>query len=237
MAPGSGMRRFYKRAEAAESEAGYTVLLDGRAVHTPGRALLTLPTRPLAEAIAAEWASREDEVRPQGMALMSLACTAIDLVRPRRAEIVAELTDYGATDLVCYRAAGPAILVERQAQLWQPLLDWAAEVLQAPLSTTEGTLAVAQPDGSLEALGRAVESHDDMALSALATAVKASGSLVIALALAAGRLDPETAFEAAELDASHQIEAWGEDLEATRRRDAVKSDLEAAARFLALLQD
>jgi chaperone required for assembly of F1-ATPase len=205
-------------------------------VRTPGRAVLVVPTRALAEAIAAEWAAQEDELRPRTMALTSLACTAIDLVGPRRAEVVAELADYGATDLVCYRAAGPARLVERQVALWQPLLDWVARALEAPLQATEGALAVAQPERSLAALGRAVESHDDMALSALATAVKASGSLVIALALAAGRIDPEAAFEAAELDASHQIEAWGEDPEATRRRDAVRSDLEAAARFLALLR-
>ena len=237
MVPAGGMKRFYKAAEAAEAEAGFTVLLDGRAVRTPGRALLALPTRALAEAIAGEWAAQEDELRSQAMVLMSLACTAIDLVRPRRAEVVAELTDYGATDLVCYRAAGPAALVERQAALWQPLLDWAARVLDAPLNTTESALAVAQPEGSLVALGRAVERHDDMALAALATAVKASGSLVIALALGAGRIDPGAAFEAAELDASHQIEAWGEDPEAVKRRAAVMVDLRAATRFLGLLRD
>ncbi len=230
------MKRFYKTAEAAEAEAGFTVLLDGRAVRTPGRALLALPTRALAEAIAGEWAAQEGEIQPQAMALTSLACTAIDLIRPRRAEVVAELTDYGATDLLCYRAAAPAALAERQAAHWQPLLDWAAQALEAPLSTTEGALAVAQPEGSLAALGRAVEGHDDMALAALATAVKASGSLVIALALGAGRLDPAAAFEAAELDASHQIEAWGEDPEAARRRATVMNDLRAARRFLDLLR-
>jgi chaperone required for assembly of F1-ATPase len=229
------MKRFYKEARAAEAEEGFTVTLDGRAVRTPGRALLALPTRALAEAVAGEWAAQGDELRPGAMALTSLACTAIDLVRPRRAEVVAELADYGATDLVCYRASRPADLAERQTALWQPLLDWVAQELDAPLNTTEGALAVAQPADALAALGRAVEGHEDMALAALATAVKASGSLVIALALSAGRIDPEAAFEAAELDASHQIEAWGEDPEATRHRAGVKSDLHAAARFLALL--
>lgn len=229
------MKRFYKMAEAAEAEAGFTVLLDGRAVRTPGRALLVLPTRALAEAIAGEWAAQETELQPHAMTLTSLACTAIDLIRPRRAEVVAELSDYGATDLVCYRAAAPASLVARQAALWQPLLDWAAEALSAPMNTTQGALAVAQPEGSLAALRRAVESHDDMSLAALATAVKASGSLVIALALGTGRIDPEAAFEAAELDASHQIEAWGEDPEATQRRTAVKNELASARRFLDLL--
>ena len=129
------------------------------------------------------------------------------------------------------------MLVERQNALWQPLLDWAARELDAPLDTTTGTLAVAQPEDSLTALRRAVEAHDDMPLAALAAAVKSAGSLVIGLALSHGRLDPEAAFEAAELDASTQIEIWGEDPEATRRRAAVRGELDTAARFLALLRD
>ena len=58
---------------------------------------MLLPNRALAQAIAEEWACQEERVRPQDMALMSLACTAIDIVQPRRAEVVAEVADFGAT--------------------------------------------------------------------------------------------------------------------------------------------
>ena len=74
-------------------------------------------------------------------------------------------------------------------------------------------------------------------LTALASAVKASGSLVIGLALSHGRLDPDGAFEAAELHETYQIEAWGENAEATKRRATVRRDLETAARFLVLLRE
>ena len=235
---GSGpMKRVYKEARAEPSGDGFTITLDGRAIRTPGRAPVVLPVLALAEAVAGEWAAQEDEVRPLAMPLMGLACTAIDIVVPRRAAVVAEIADYGATDLLCYRAEHPPTLVERQAALWQPLLDWAATQFGAPLTTTASALAVAQPEDSLAALDRAVEAHDDLALAALAAAVKAAGSLVIGLALSHGRLDPEGAFEAAELHESAQIEAWGEDPEATRRRAAVLNDLRAAATFLKLLRD
>jgi chaperone required for assembly of F1-ATPase len=235
---GSGpMKRVYKEARAERTDAGFTVALDGRALRTPGRAPLVLPVLTLAEAVADEWAAQEDEVRPLAMPLMGLACTAIDIVGPRRAVVVAEIADYGATDLLCYRAEHPPTLVERQTALWQPLLDWAAAALDAPLNTTAGALAVAQPEDSLAALGSAVEVHDDLALAALAAAVKAAGSLVIGLALSRGRLDPEAAFEAAELHESAQIEAWGEDPEAAKRRAAVMGDLKAAETFLELLRD
>lgn len=231
------MKRFYELAAAAEMVGGFGVTLDGKAVRTPGRAPLTLPTFALAEAVAAEWAAQEETVRPQDMALMSLACTAIDLVRPRRGEVVAELADYGGTDLICYRAERPAALVARQNEVWQPLVDWAALQLDAPLATTSGLIGAPQSEAALAALARAVEAHDDWALTGLATSVKAAGSLVIGLALCHGRLDAESAFAAAELHESHQIEAWGEDPEATKRRATVHRDLEAAGRLFALLRD
>ena len=236
---GSGpMKRFYREAQAVDEAetAGCRIELDRRPVRTPGRALLRLPNRRLAEAIAAEWAAQDKVIAPQTMPLMALACTAADLVAPRRAEAVAELAGYGATDLVCYRAERPPELVRRQGELWQPLLDWTALTFDAPLAVTGGVLPQSQPAMALAALRRAVEAHDDMTLAALAAAGHAAGSLVIGLALAHGRLDAAAAFEAAELDASFQMETWGEDAEARQRRALVKVELESAERFLALLR-
>lgn len=230
------IKRFYEAAGATAAEGGYTVALDGRPIKTPGRATLLLPTRALAEAIAEEWSVQVEMVKPETMALMSLACTAIDIIAPRREDVVAELAGYGGTDLICYRVEQPSALVERQREHWQPLLDWAATALKAPLVTTSGLLVAAQPAEVLDALARAVADHDDMALAALASAVKAAGSLVIGLALSAGRIDAEAAFAAAELHETHQIETWGEDPEATRRRAGVRADLGAAERFFGLLR-
>ena len=61
-------------------------------------------------------------------------------------------------------------------------------------------------------------------LTALHALTAATGSVVIALALIEGRLDAEAAFAASELDESFQIEAWGEDSEAAKRREALAAD-------------
>lgn len=232
------MKRFYREALAADDAegAGCRIELDRRPVRTPGRALLLLPNRRLAEAIAEEWAAQDEIIAPQTMPLMALACTATDVVAPRRAATIGELAAYAETDLLCYRAEQPETLVRRQAEAWQPLLDWAALAFDAPLLVTSGILPCEQPPQALAALRRAVEAHDDMALTALAAAVRAAGSLVIGLALSQGRLDAAAAFEAAELDASYQMEIWGEDHEALHARALVKAELEAAERFLALLR-
>ena len=236
MTPDPGLRkRVYKEARAAPAEGGFEVRLDGRTLRTPAGSRLVLPAEALATAIATEWQAQSDKVNPETMPMMSIACTAIDRVAPQRAEIVTEILRFAETDLLCYQAEAPPALVQRQTEFWQPLLDWAARELDAPLRSTSGILAVDQPADSLAALRRAVEALDDLTLAALSLAVAAAGSLIIGLALLRGRLDPEGAFTAAELDASYQIELWGDDLEATRRRANCRADLEAAARFAALL--
>ncbi len=228
-------KRFYEEVGIAPVEGGFEVRLDGRPLRTPGQAPLILSGEGLAEALAEEWRAQGERIEPASMPLMSLACTAIDQVAAARAQVVEALLAYGGADLLCYRAEHPAPLVARQAETWQPLLDWAALELDAPLKVGRGIVHEAQPEAALGALRRALEALDDLSLTALDCAVRASGSLVVALALQRRRLDAEAAFEAAELDASFQIEQWGEDPEATRRRDAVRADLAAARRLFDLL--
>ena len=63
---------------------------------------------------------------------------------------------------------------------------------------------------------------------------QACGSLVLALALAQGRIGADEAFALSQLDESYQIERWGEDAEATRRRTALHDDIRDAWRFMLL---
>ena len=237
MTLGAAVKRFYSEVAIGAAVGGFEVRLDGRGVCTPQKAALIFPNHALAEAVADEWAGQGEHVRPATMPLTSLACTAIDRVAPCRAEAVGEILGYAGTDLLCYRAEQPAALVARQAAVWQPLLDWAALALDAPLTVTGGILAAHQPDEAVAALRSAVESLDDLRLAALSSATWASGSLVIGLALSRGQVSADEAFEAAELDATFQIERWGEDPEATQRRAAVRDDLIAARRLFDLLAD
>ncbi|MEE8188435.1 MAG: ATP12 family protein [Kiloniellales bacterium] len=231
-------KRFYKTVAVASAgpAAGFSVTLDGRRIKTPAKAEMILPGCGLAEAVAAEWDEQGEEVDPAAMPLTGLAWTALDLVRPGRARVIEELAAYAAHDQLCYRAEATSELAARQQELWQPLLDWAARTLAAPLKVTAGVVSVAQPAASLSALRSAVESRDDFELTALSGAASAAGSLVIGLALSARQIDAEAAFAAAQLDEGYQIEKWGDDPEALRRRGAIKNDLDAAARFLNLLK-
>lgn len=217
-------KRFWKEAKAEAVEGGFTVRLDGRPVKTPAKAALRLPTRALAEAIAAEWNAQEGAVRPAAMPLTRAANSAIDKVAPLRAEVIAELAGYGGSDLVCYRAEGPQPLIDRQAAAWDPLVDWAATHLHSPLVLTHGVMPVAQPGASLARLTGHVAGLSDFGLAGLHDLVAISGSLVLALAVIEGRLTAEQAFAASRVDSRWQAEQWGEDEEEAAaeaiRRDA-----------------
>jgi chaperone required for assembly of F1-ATPase len=235
------MKRVYARVETrplegSQENGGWGIALDGKPVRTPARRELAVPSAALAAAIAAEWDAQRDEIRPATMKLTRLAATAIDRTAAQRALVVAETANYAATDLVCYRAEHPPALAARQHAVWQPLVDWAALRYDAALAVTEGIVPAAQSPAALRAFAAVVAAHDDFRLTALHTLTAASGSLVIALALCEGRLDPEAAFAASQLDETFQIEAWGEDSEAAARRQALAADIAAAARFIALLR-
>jgi len=224
-------KRFWTDVSVDPAEGGFRVLLDGRPVRTPGKALLLLPTRAMAEATAEEWAAQEGEIQPLTMPVTRSANSAIERVTPAHAEVAAMLSAYGETDLLCYRADGPQILVERQAAGWDPLLDWAAETLQAPLLRTVGILPVAQPEDSLAKLSRIVSDTPPFHLTALHDLITLSGSLILGLATAKGRLTAATAFDLSRIDETFQIEQWGEDEEAAEFAAARRAQILHAERF------
>jgi chaperone required for assembly of F1-ATPase len=229
------MRRVYREVTTRPAEGGWGIALDGRPMRTPARHELVVPSAALAEAIAAEWDAQRDEIRPATMPLTRLAATAIDRTGAQRELVVAEVANYAGTDLVCYRADHPPALVARQQAEWQPLLDWAMLRYDAGLAVTHGILPQPQSPAALKAFAAAVAAQDDFRLTALHAMTGTCGSLVIALALMEGRLDAGAAFAASQLDETFQIEAWGEDAEAAARRRALAEDIDAASRFVRLL--
>jgi chaperone required for assembly of F1-ATPase len=232
------MKRFYREAAVGPDEGGFRVLLDGKPMRTPAKAILVVPTKPLADAIAIEWGGVPDkaEINAAHLPLTRLAATGLDRVVPRREEVIADTAKYAGSDLLCYRATAPESLVKLQHDAWQPLLDWAADRYDAPLTVAEGIGFVGQPEASLKRLRDAVAAHTDLALSALYNLTHTAGSVIIALAVAEGRLSAEGAFAAAQVDELYQIDRWGDDPLALKHREGIAKDIDAGTRFLALLE-
>ena len=228
-------KRFYKQVTAEPRNGAFAVLLDGRPVRTPKKALLQAATLPLAEALAVEWAAQETEINPARMPLTRLVNTAIDGVTGREAEVAAGIVQYAGTDLLCYRAAGPAALVERQAHAWDPVIAWAEKWIGGRFLLTEGVVHVSQPPATLEKFAVKVAGRDAFQLAALHVMTTLTGSALLALAHAEGALSADAAWAAAHIDEDYQIEKWGTDFEAVHRRAVRWRDMEAAGRLLALV--
>ena len=230
-------KRFWTEVHVAETPGGFGIRLDARTLRTPAKAELVVPTRALAEAIAAEWRAVEGEIRPEALPFTRAANVAVDRIAADPGPLVAHLAAYGETDLLCYRAEAPVGLQARQAAAWDPALAWAARDLGAPLAVTEGVAHRAQDPASLAALHAAVGAHDAFALTALSELVTLSGSLVLGLAVARGALGAPEAWAAARLDETWQEEQWGVDDEAAEMARIRENDFLRAARLLELLAD
>lgn len=227
-------RRFWTRTRTLKDGAGHGILLDERRVKTPAGVPLRLPNAPLAQAVAEEWAAQTDVIAPGTMPMTRMANTAIDKVGPGRDALVATLTEYGETDLLCYRADRPAALAARQAEGWDPLLDWAERRFGARLRVTTGVVPVDQPPAAVAALAAPLHAADAFALTALDDLVALSGSLVLGLAVADGRLAPEVAWGLSQIDETWQAEQWGVDPEARAAALNKGAAFSEAAHFLAL---
>lgn len=228
---GWAAKRFWKEATVAEGEGGFAVLLDGRAVKTPAKAPLVLPTRAMAEAVAAEWQAQGEKIDPLSMPVTRSANAALDKVRAQHAEVAALIAAYGETDLLCYRAEAPEALVARQAAGWDQWLDWAAARYGARLTVTKGVVPVPQPEAALAALAARVAACDAWELAALHDLVGITGSLVLGLAVAEGQLDAEAAWALSRIDDDWQIEQWGDDEEAIVHAALKKAAVLHAERF------
>ncbi len=224
-------KRFWKETGVTENDSGFGIALDGCVVKTPAKAPLAVPTRALAEAIAAEWAAQEDVIRPETMPVTRLANAAIDKVARQFDEVVALIAGYGGTDLLCYRAEAPEELANLQADGWDPLLDWAEKALGVRLSVTTGVIPVEQDAAHLERLKATVAAHDAFRVAALHDLVSLTGSLILGLAVAEGRLSAAGAWNLSRIDEDWQIARWGMDEEAAEHAGIKREALMQAERI------
>ncbi|APX13878.1 ATP12 family chaperone protein [Tateyamaria omphalii] len=207
-------KRFWTAATAEQNDAGWTVTLDGRAIKTPAKAPLVLPTQAMADAVAAEWDAQDEVVNPLSMPFTRSANAAIDKVAIQHTEVADMLAAYGDADLLCYRADAPEELVDRQAATWDPYLDWAGATFGARLMPRTGLMHESQDADALAALSGPVHAMSNFELAAFHDLVSLSGSLILGFAAAQDLHPPLTIWAASRLDETWQEEQWGEDEEA-----------------------
>jgi chaperone required for assembly of F1-ATPase len=232
---GPQRKRFYASAGVTETPKGFAIALDGKPVRTPSRRRLTVPVRAIADSIVAEWNAQKEAIDPATMPVTRLANTVIDAVSDRAEAVADDIAKYLDSDLLFYRAGHPEALVAREAELWDPVLFWAAGTLGAHFILTEGIMHVRQP-GQAVAAARAALPADPWSLAALHMVTTLTGSALLALALMQGALDEDQVWAAAHVDEDWNVQQWGVDEEVAARRLARYLDFRAAAGVLRALQ-
>ncbi len=232
------MKRFWDHVTVDQDGEEHRILLDGKPIHLPNGGVLRVGPPMLADAIAEEWrlagGAKGGTMSFADTPLTRIAGTARERIALDPALTADAIARYGETDLLCYRVETPRELAERQANSWQPWLDWAARSFDAPLRVAIGVTPIRQHHDSIAALRRRVSGYDPYMLAGLGIAVPALGSLVLGLALAEGHLNAADAHTLGALDELFQVEYWGEDDDAVRRRANVATDIAVADRFLRL---
>jgi len=232
-------RRFYEKVSVEETAEGHIIRLDTHKLMTPAKKLLVLPYAQLAEAVADEWQQVDGDIILSDMPMSRLVYTALDSVSETYEATAQAFASYGETDLLCYRATHPDILVHRQDEIWSPYLDWAKSTYGVSLKTGAGIAPIKQSQSSIEVLtqiaqGRGGVAPNPLRLTGLAHGAGLLGSAVLALRMESGEDKAENIWRAAFLDEFFQFEQWGEDSEAMARLEGMKREIETLSDYFSL---
>lgn len=231
------MKRFYREVTVAAEADRWRVLLDGRGVRTPGGAAQIVPTEALAAAMAREWADQGEEIDLKQFRLRDLSDYTIDVVAADPTSVLRELLPYAETDTLCYRGDAGEALNERQAAVWEPLLNAAEHRWDIHFNRICGIIHQPQPPETLARLQAVLLAQSPWSLSALRMLSSLAASLVIALAAIEPEADAMALWDAANLEEDWQVELWGQDAEAAELRQTRLAAFELAIRFAALARD
>jgi chaperone required for assembly of F1-ATPase len=229
-----------------ETAKGFSITVNARPATTPGGNALIVPHRVLAGAIRDELAAMPGALAGKGMnnpataPNFRIAAGVLDVIAAdagARAALEKDLAGYADTDLVSYRSDPDAPLAAREIATWDPLCAWFEDRCGVALPITRAITVRPASHPVHKAVEKLLREYDPFHLAALVLATKAAGSIVIGLALCAGRIDADAAFAAAMLEELFQQEKWGADKEANAVRAVKHLDLEQAVRFVALLTE
>lgn len=219
-----------------EAANGWQPVHQGKPMHTPAGHEMLVPTKALAEAIAAEWAGIKGPVHRSKIPFTQYVNTAIDHVQPAADAAVGGFLSHAESDTLCFRVEEPKALQERQAAAWDPLLDWLEGLIGFRPFVFTGLTGMKQDQDVIKALRVIGAGYDPMHLLALSQAAGLLGSATLALAVLKGRLAMDEALRLSMLEELFQSEEWGEPEEMRVRREDLRRELDQLAQFIALLR-
>ena len=150
-----------------------------------------------------------------------------------RDEIIERMVNFSLTDTLLFRSPEAAELIEEERKIWDPIVEWAKQSMEANYVTSESLEVPIENNASLPRLQVFLEGLSNKELAAFYEASRITKSVLLAAALVRKRLTAEDAFRAAFLEEIWQADKWGHDEEADKRRDVIRQELADVEAFLA----
>ena len=230
-------KRFYKDVAAGPLEGGFVVTLDGRPVRTPGKKLpVIVPAAAIATAMAGEWAAQGEFIDPATMPMVRLINSAVESGEEMIPAFREEIIKFAGSDLMLYRAESPQELVSEQELAWDKALTVIARHFGVSFQPTMGIIHQSQPKVTLDRLAEALIDENLFTLTALVSITGLTGSGLLAIGLWHNLFSPDQVWKAAHVDEDYQILQWGEDEEATERRNKRRVEFDTAVAVLDALR-
>lgn len=121
-------KRFYREVDVVQMNNGmWCPLLGGRAIQTRVGKLMMVPTQSLALAIAFEWDSQLEFIKPSSMPIMTLATTSMDQMVAVRPKIMHEIEGWIEADSTFNMMEGANSadgMSKLKRKYYRPLLEW-----------------------------------------------------------------------------------------------------------------
>ncbi|XP_032354897.1 ATP synthase mitochondrial F1 complex assembly factor 2 isoform X3 [Camelus ferus] len=194
----------------APPAGGFEINLDHRKLRTPGAKIFTVPSEALAVAVATEWDSQQDTIRPYTMHLTTLCNTALDNPTQRdKDQLIRAAVKFLDTDTICYRVEEPEALAELQRREWDPVAEWAERRYSVEIGSSTSILGPSIPARTREVLASHLASYSMWALQGIEFVVTQLKSIVLTLGLLDRHLTVEQAVLLSRLEEEYQIQKWG----------------------------
>lgn len=232
------MKRFYEEVGTRQNAGGWQVTLDGRGLKTVKSTPQIVPTRSLADALAAEWESQSEDIDPNSFPLRDAIDYAIDVVSADPDAMAKTIVNYGDTDTLLYRADPDEPLYARQYEVWEPIVAAFEAREGVELLRISGIIHRPQSDAALAALRSRLCQFSPFALAGIEAMASLAASLIVALgaAQATDQADVLELWRAASLEEEWQADLWGRDYEAEDRRAKRQRDFLKAWETVRLAQ-
>ncbi|XP_067317607.1 ATP synthase mitochondrial F1 complex assembly factor 2 [Anolis sagrei] len=208
--PQAERKRFYQDVTISQGEGGFEISLDHRKLKTPQAKLFTVPSETLALAVATEWDSQRDTIKPYTMHLTTLCNTALDNPSQRtKDQIIGAALKFLETDTICYRVEEPPALVELQKNEWDPVIEWAEKRYNVTIGSSTSIMGPSIPQSTKDVFISHLASYNTWALQGIEYMITQLKSLILSMGLLDKHLTVEHAVLLSRLEEEYQIQRWG----------------------------